>query len=57
MRLECTKSSGGDKFVYLCRPELSCVCPEDTGLNSGDPYQYATPITEIVGITQIADPE
>ena len=47
----------GDKFVYLRRPELSCVCPEDTGLNSGDPYQFAIPVTEIAGITQIVDPE
>ena len=47
----------GDKFVYLRRPEFSCVCPEESGLNSGDPYQYAIPITEIASITQIVDPE
>ena len=47
----------GDRFVYLRRPELSCVCPDDLGLNSGDPYQYAIPVTEIVSITQIVAPE
>ena len=47
----------GNKFVYLRRPEFSCVCPEDAGLNPGDPYQYAIPVTEITSITQIVDPE
>ena len=47
----------GSKFIYLRRPELACVCPEDTGLNPGDPYQYMIPVTEVVGITQIVAPE
>ena len=47
----------GSKFVYVRRPEFSCVCPEDVGLKSGDPYQYAIPVSEIASITQIAEPQ
>ena len=46
----------GEKFVYIRLPELSCVCPRELGLLSGEPYQYAIPIANIVSITQIAQP-
>ena len=47
----------GDKFVYLRKPEHSCICPADAGVAPGQPYQYAVPAGEIVTITYIQNPE
>ena len=47
----------GHRFAYIRPPEFSRILPEDAGLNSGGPYQYAIPVTEIASITQIVDPE
>lgn len=47
----------GDRFVYIRLPEFSLLSPEDAGLGSGVPYQFAIPVAEIASITQIVDPE
>jgi len=41
----------GDKFVYLRRPEHSCICPADAKVVPGQPIQYAVPAGDIVTIT------
>lgn len=47
----------GQNFAYIRRPEHSCICPSDAGLNIGDPYQFAIPIEEISSIIYIVAPE